>query len=254
MTNVPFPTSDSPQVLALEEIGRLAEDTSKPAETLMNVVALIARRFRDRCLLGLSARAGPRQSGAGRHPRSAQAGVGTLRMALHEGLAGWSPNRCGRSPSDRCRAIRASSIPRSRRRRLPVLPRRSADRSRRSAGRAGGADDRSTRLPRRRDPDADGSGRAGGAGGQRGAHTRPLHRACAGTLWALARNLWWSWDHDSTGLFRDLDPVRWRQLNHNPIALLSEMPLADHRAPRQRAAAAQPHQLRVPPPAGISAG
>ena len=35
-------------------------------------------------------------------------------------------------------------------------------------------------------------------------------------LWALARNLWWSWDQDSTSLFRDLDPVRWRQLNHNP--------------------------------------
>src|ERR1700675_861952 len=31
-------------------------------------------------------------------------------------------------------------------------------------------------------------------------------------LWALARNLWWSWDQDSTGLFRDLDPVRWREL------------------------------------------
>ena len=31
-------------------------------------------------------------------------------------------------------------------------------------------------------------------------------------LWSLARNLWWSWDQDSTGLFRDLDPVRWRQL------------------------------------------
>src|SRR6202023_2273699 len=23
-------------------------------------------------------------------------------------------------------------------------------------------------------------------------------------LWSLARNLWWSWDHDSTGVFRDL--------------------------------------------------
>ena len=45
-------------------------------------------------------------------------------------------------------------------------------------------------------------------------------------LWAVARNLWWSWDNDSTGLFRDLDPVRFRQLNHNPIALLSEIPLA----------------------------
>ena len=39
-------------------------------------------------------------------------------------------------------------------------------------------------------------------------------------LWSLARNLWWSWDHDSTSLFHDLDPLRWRQLNHNPIALL----------------------------------
>ena len=35
-------------------------------------------------------------------------------------------------------------------------------------------------------------------------------------LWSLARNLWWSWDNDSISLFRDLDPVRWRQLNHNP--------------------------------------
>ena len=46
-------------------------------------------------------------------------------------------------------------------------------------------------------------------------------------LWSLARNLWWSWDHDSSSLFRDLDPVRWRQLNHNPVALLSEIPLPE---------------------------
>ena len=45
-------------------------------------------------------------------------------------------------------------------------------------------------------------------------------------LWSLARNLWWSWDHDSTSLFRDLDPVRWRQLNHNPISLLARDSLA----------------------------
>ena len=45
-------------------------------------------------------------------------------------------------------------------------------------------------------------------------------------LWSLARNLWWSWDNDSTSLFHDLDPHRWRELNHNPIALLSEIPLA----------------------------
>jgi starch phosphorylase len=46
-------------------------------------------------------------------------------------------------------------------------------------------------------------------------------------LWALARNLWWSWDPDSTSLFLDLDPIRWRELHHNPVALLSEIPLEE---------------------------
>ncbi len=45
-------------------------------------------------------------------------------------------------------------------------------------------------------------------------------------LWSLARNLWWSWDHDTASIFRDIDPVRWRELNHNPVSLLSEIPLA----------------------------
>ena len=39
---------------------------------------------------------------------------------------------------------------------------------------------------------------------------------------ALAHNIWWSWHPEVTNLFRDLDPIRWRQLDHNPIALLSE--------------------------------
>lgn len=39
---------------------------------------------------------------------------------------------------------------------------------------------------------------------------------------ALANNLRWSWNPDVIGLFRDLDPIRWRQLDHNPIALLRE--------------------------------
>jgi starch phosphorylase len=38
----------------------------------------------------------------------------------------------------------------------------------------------------------------------------------------LARNLWWSWHYEVINLFRDLDPIRWRQLDHNPIALLHE--------------------------------
>lgn len=39
---------------------------------------------------------------------------------------------------------------------------------------------------------------------------------------ALAQNLWWSWHPEVVNLFRDLDPIRWRQLDHNPIALLRE--------------------------------
>jgi starch phosphorylase len=46
-------------------------------------------------------------------------------------------------------------------------------------------------------------------------------------LWALARNIWWSWDHDCISLFRDLAPTRWRQLNQNPISMLSEIPLKE---------------------------
>ena len=39
---------------------------------------------------------------------------------------------------------------------------------------------------------------------------------------ALASNLWWSWTPEVERLFRNLDPVRWRELDHNPIALLRE--------------------------------
>ncbi len=39
---------------------------------------------------------------------------------------------------------------------------------------------------------------------------------------ALASNLWWTWNGEVASLFRDLDPIRWRQLDHNPIELLQE--------------------------------
>jgi starch phosphorylase len=44
-------------------------------------------------------------------------------------------------------------------------------------------------------------------------------------LWALARNLWWTWHPQVAALFRELEPVRWRQLGHNPISLLAEFTL-----------------------------
>src|ERR1039457_3910544 len=79
---------DASQSLTLEEIAKLAAEGGKPAETLMNVVALIATRFHsdvcsayllepDRANLVLAATVGLR-------PQC----IGTLRLALHEGLWG----------------------------------------------------------------------------------------------------------------------------------------------------------------------
>src|SRR5271168_2096947 len=79
---------DASFVLTLEEIGNLARQGGKPAETLMNVVALIAKRFEtdvcsayllepDRANLVLAATVGLR-------PQC----IGTLRLGLSEGLTG----------------------------------------------------------------------------------------------------------------------------------------------------------------------
>jgi starch phosphorylase len=40
---------------------------------------------------------------------------------------------------------------------------------------------------------------------------------------ALANNLWWSWHPEVVSLFREIDPIKWRKVDHNPIVLLSEM-------------------------------
>src|SRR3974390_204065 len=82
-----YESSEAIRVLSVDEIGNLFEE-GKPADTLMNVVALIASRFNtdvcstyllepDRSNLVLAA-------SVGLHPRC----IGTLRMPLHEGLAG----------------------------------------------------------------------------------------------------------------------------------------------------------------------
>src|ERR1700730_13705302 len=79
---------DASYVLTWDEIANLAAEPGKPAETLMNVVALIARRFGtdvcsayllepDRANLVLAATVGLRREC-----------VGNLRMAINEGLAG----------------------------------------------------------------------------------------------------------------------------------------------------------------------
>ncbi len=42
-------------------------------------------------------------------------------------------------------------------------------------------------------------------------------------LSVLARNVWWTWQPEVVDIFRDLDPKRWRELTHNPVALLQEI-------------------------------
>src|SRR6201997_5100070 len=80
--------TDANRVLTLEEITNLTEQGGKPIDTLMNVVAVIATRFRtdvcsayllepDRSNLVLAAT-------LGLQPKC----IGTLRMPLSEGLAG----------------------------------------------------------------------------------------------------------------------------------------------------------------------
>ena len=219
----------------------------------MNVVALIARRFQtdvcsayllepDRANLVLAATVGLR-------PQC----IGTLRMALTKGWPAWWPSRsagrrrAGQEPS----ALQI--FQRSGRRCLPiVLGVPLIDR-----GVLQGVLVVQTIEPRAfTDDEIRMLVEAAAQVAPVVSEARTLDRFIAPAqerLWALARNLWWSWDHDSTSLFRDLDPVRWRQLNHNPIALLSRNPAGEARTPRRRTGAAQPHQLRLPPPAGISA-
>ena len=43
-------------------------------------------------------------------------------------------------------------------------------------------------------------------------------------LQQLALNLWWTWEPEVIELFRAIDPVTWRDSNHNPIALLRRYP------------------------------
>ena len=89
-----YEATEPSRVLTREEITSLTQEGGKPADTLMNVVALIAARFRtdvcsayllepDRSNLVLAAT-------VGLHPRC----IGTLHMPLHEGLTGLVAEGC----------------------------------------------------------------------------------------------------------------------------------------------------------------
>ena len=220
-------TSDANSVLTLEEIANLAAEGGQPAEMLMNLVALIAKRFRtdvcsayllepDRANLVLAATVGLRREC-----------VGSLRMAVHEGLTGLV--------AEQVAPVAVSQVknhPRFKYFRdagedayqsflgVPIIDR----------GVLQGvlvvqtiearvfSDDEIRMLSK-----------AAAQVAPVVSEARNLDRFIAPLqerLWALARNLWWSWDHNSASLFLDLDPARWNELNHNPIALLSEIPLS----------------------------
>src|ERR1035437_4545723 len=218
---------DANHVLTWEEIANLTAEPGKPAETLMNVVALIARRFGadvcsayllepDRANLVLAATLGLRHEC-----------VGKLRMAVNEGLVGLVAEQ-----------VRPVAVETSRNHprfkyfseagedayqsflRVPLIDR----------GVLQGVLVIQTVEARVFPEDeirllTDAANRV--AHVRREART--LDRFIAPVqerLWALARNLWWSWDYDSVSLFHDRDPQRWSQLNHSPISLLNEYPLA----------------------------
>jgi glycogen phosphorylase len=52
---------------------------------------------------------------------------------------------------------------------------------------------------------------------------RPALPAALNRLSELAYNLLWSWDHSIRSLFRRLDPLLWKECNHNPIQLLGRV-------------------------------
>ena len=224
----PFSEIDANHTLTLEEVKKLREDGGKPADTLMNVVALIAARFNtdvcsayllepDRSNLVLAA-------SLGLHP----ACIGTLRMPLNEGLVG----------------LVAEQV-------LPVAVDDVRKHSRFKYFKESGEDEyhsflgvplidrgilQGVLVVQTKDPRIyrDGEIRmlveAANQVAPVVSEARTLDRFIGPAqerLWALARNIWWSWDHDCISLFRDLAPTRWRQLNQNPISMLSEIPLKE---------------------------
>jgi len=223
-----YEATDVNHVLTLEEITNLTEEGGKPADTLMNVVALIATRFRtdvcsayllepDRSNLVLAAT-------LGLHPRC----IGTLRMPLNEGLVGLVAEQvipvavedAGNHPRFKYFRESGEEVYHSFLG-VPLIDR----------GILQGVLVVQTKEPRVfRETEIRMLVEAANEVAPVVSEARTLDRFIAPAqerLWSLARNLWWCWDHDCMSLFRDLNPTRWRELNQNPISMLSEMPLGE---------------------------
>jgi len=213
-------------VLTLDEIGNLAREGRKPAETLMNVVALIASRFEadvcsayllepDRANLVLAATLGLRREC-----------IGSLRMAVHEGLTGLV--------AEQVRPVAVENV--KTHPRFKYFEEAGEDEYQSFLGvplidrgvLQGVLVIQTVEARIFGEEDIRMLTRAAGEVAPVVSEARTLDRFIAPVqerLWALARNLWWSWDQDSPSLFLDLDPVNWRQMNQNPISLLADLPL-----------------------------
>ncbi|MGB9198313.1 MAG: alpha-glucan family phosphorylase [Terriglobales bacterium] len=218
---------DASYVLEWDEIANLTADKAKPAETLMNVVALIARRFGtdvcsayllepDRAHLVLAATLGLK-------PEC----IGNLRMAVTEGLTGLV--------AEHVRPVAVEQV--KNHPRFKYFPEAGEEPYQSFLGvplidrgvlqgvlvvqtvEARVFPENEIRLLTE----------AANAVAPVVSEARTLDRFIAPVqerLWALARNMWWSWDADAGQLFRELDRQRWRDLNHSPVGLLNEFPLA----------------------------
>ena len=215
---------DSSTPWAPEELARLVSPTGNASETLTNIVHLIQRRFEtdvcsvyllepDRANLVLAAT-------IGLNPES----VGHVRMRLSEGLAGLVAEELRpQFVADAATHPRfkyfseAGEDPYRSFLGVPVVDR----------GLLQGVLVVQTREPRVFTPDDVRTFAAAGAqlapivaeARTLGQFVAPAHRR----LSTLAQNLWWSWDPDMTTLFRELDPVLWRALDSNPVAMLRQV-------------------------------
>ena len=73
------------------------------------------------------------------------------------------------------------------------------------------------------------------------AECRRPHQSVHEKLSKLASNYWWSWQPEVTTIFREIDPVRWSQLAHNPVALLRSITPDQARAALPRRSAPLAH-------------
>ena len=217
---------DSASAWTPDTLSRLVSPTGNAAETLTNIVHLIQRRFStdvcsayllepDRANLVLAAT-------IGLNPES----VGRVRMRLSEGLAGLVAEQlkpqfvADATTHPRFKYFsEAGEDPYRSFLGVPVVER----------GLLHGVLVVQTKEPRVfSDEDVKLFAAAGAQlaaivaeARTQGHFVAPAHRR----LSTIAQNLWWSWDPDMTTLFRELDPVLWRTLDSNPVALLRQMPI-----------------------------